>query len=141
PSPLILHFIRTMNSFAAFVKKELYHILRDKRTMLILLVMPVVQILLFRFAVTTEVNNVQVAIFGPSKDISTQQIVERFEASNYFTVTHILSNSEDINNSFKEKKPILLSYSVRDLTKTSYQPEKPPRNLLPTLQIPIWQPY
>jgi ABC-2 type transport system permease protein len=76
--------------------------------MLILLVMPVVQIILFGFAVTTEVKNVQVAIFDPSKDISTQQIIERFEASNYFTITHILSNSEDINNCFKEKRTNLV---------------------------------
>jgi ABC-2 type transport system permease protein len=97
-----------MNSFAAFVKKEFYHIIRDKRTVLILLVMPVVQIILFGFAVTTEVNNVQVAIFDPSKDMSTQQIIERFEASEYFTVTRMLSNSEDINNAFKEKKTNLV---------------------------------
>ena len=43
-----------MKQFITFVKKEFNHIFRDKRTILILLVMPVVQILLFGFAITTE---------------------------------------------------------------------------------------
>ncbi|KAA6332689.1 Inner membrane transport permease [termite gut metagenome] len=97
-----------MKQFAAFVKKEFYHIFRDKRTVLILLVMPIVQIILFGFAVTTEVNNVRVAVFDPSKDVSTQQITERFEASRYFTVTQILSNPQEINDVFKEGKANLV---------------------------------
>ncbi|KAA6343967.1 Inner membrane transport permease, partial [termite gut metagenome] len=97
-----------MKQFAAFVKKEFYHIFRDKRTVLILLVMPIVQIILFGFAVTTEVNNVRIAVFDPSKDSSTQQITERFEASRYFTVTQLLSNPQEINDVFKEGKANLV---------------------------------
>ena len=41
----------------SFVRKEFYHIFRDKRTMLILLVMPIVMIILFGFAITTEVKD------------------------------------------------------------------------------------
>ena len=58
-----------MRQFISFVKKEFYHIFRDKRTMLILLGIPVVQMLLFGFAITTEVKDVQVAVFDPSKDV------------------------------------------------------------------------
>ena len=49
-----------MKQFISFVRKEFYHIFRDLRTMLILLGMPVVQIILFGFAITTEVKNVKV---------------------------------------------------------------------------------
>lgn len=48
-----------MKQFIAFVKKEFYHIFRDRRTMLILLGMPVVEIILFGFAISTEVKNVR----------------------------------------------------------------------------------
>ena len=65
-----------MRQFISFVKKEFYHIFRDKRTMLILLGIPVVQMLLFGFAITTEVKDVQVAVFDPSKDVATRQIIE-----------------------------------------------------------------
>lgn len=57
--------------FFAFVKKEFYHILRDKRTILILLGMPVVQILIFGFAINMEVQNIRIAIFEPQVDVYT----------------------------------------------------------------------
>ena len=90
-----------MKQFISFVRKEFYHIFRDKRTMLILLAMPVVQILLFGFAITTEVKNTQVAIFDPSKDDATQRIREHFQASGYFTVARELTSPGDINDVFK----------------------------------------
>ena len=70
--------------FFAFVKKEFYHILRDKRTMLILLGMPVVQILIFGFAINMEVQNIRIAIFEPQVDVYTQDIRARVEANPYF---------------------------------------------------------
>lgn len=97
-----------MRQFLSFVKKEFYHIFRDKRTMLILLGMPVVQIILFGFAITTEVKNTQVAIFDPSKDISTQRITEQLSASEYFSVAQILSNPDEIEKVFKEGKANLV---------------------------------
>ncbi len=76
--------------------------------MLILLGMPVVQIILFGFAITTEVKNTQVAIFDPSKDISTQRITEQLGASEYFSVAQILSNPDEIEKVFKEGKASLV---------------------------------
>ena len=93
-----------MKQFISFVKKEFYHIFRDKRTMLILLGMPVIQILLFGFAITTEVNNVQVAVFDPSKDVSTRLIKERFQASKYFEIEEELTDYNQINDIFKYGK-------------------------------------
>lgn len=93
-----------MKQFISFVNKEFYHIFRDRRTMLILLVMPVVQILLFGFAITTEVKNVRIAVFDPSKDVETQHIKERFQASDYFTIAEELTSSGPINDVFKSGK-------------------------------------
>ena len=76
-----------MRQFIAFVKKEFYHIFRDRRTMLILLGMPVVQIILFGFAISTEVKNVRLAVLDPSNDVVTRKIIDRLDASEYFTVT------------------------------------------------------
>lgn len=93
-----------MKQFLSFVKKEFYHIFRDKRTMLILLVMPAVQIILFGFAITTEVKNTQVAIFDPSNDAVTTRIIERLGASEYFTINQRITNPEDINDLFRDGK-------------------------------------
>lgn len=93
-----------MRQFISFVKKEFYHIFRDKRTMLILLGIPVVQMLLFGFAITTEVKDVQVAVFDPSKDVATRQIIEKFRASSYFDFVEELTDVDEINDIFKYGK-------------------------------------
>jgi len=93
-----------MKQFLAFVKKEFYHIFRDVRTMLILLGMPIAQILLFGFAITTEVKNVRIAIFDLSKDMSTEQIIQKFEANKYFTLVERVDNPGRIDQILKEGK-------------------------------------
>lgn len=97
-----------MKQFLSFVKKEFYHIFRDPRTMMIILGMPIVQILLFGFAITTEVKNVQVAVFDPSKDISTERIINQLDASEYFHVVRMLNNPDEINTIFMENHNINL---------------------------------
>ncbi len=94
--------------FLSFIKKEFLHIFRDPRTMLITLGMPVVQIILFGFAITTEVKNVNVAIFDPSHDVSTQRIISRLQASEYFDITQVLHTDDDINSVFSENKAELV---------------------------------
>ena len=91
-----------MNQFIAFVKKEFYHILRDKRTILILLIMPIVQIILFGFALSTEVKNTPIGVFDPSKDNATRQITERLAASDYFTHILDLQNPQEIEKAFQK---------------------------------------
>jgi ABC-2 type transport system permease protein len=93
-----------MKQFTSFIRKEFAHIFRDRRTMMILLVMPVVQIILFGFAITTEVKNTAIAVFDPSKDVSTQQIIERLQASGYFTLVEELHNPDEIRRVFQENK-------------------------------------
>lgn len=101
-----------MKQFLAFVQKEFYHIFRDKRTILILLGMPVVEIILFGFAITTEVNNIRVAILDPSNDPVTTKIIERFDENPYFIVTKRLRTSSDIEKVFqKGETDLILAFS------------------------------
>jgi ABC-2 type transport system permease protein len=86
-----------MNAFFSFVRKEFYHILRDKRTILILLGIPVIQIILFGFALSTEIRNIKIAIVAPVWDEMIRQVVERIDASEYFTVTGRLSSDNEID--------------------------------------------
>ena len=74
-----------MRQFIAFIKKEFYHIFRDRRTMLILLGMPVVQIILFGFAISTEVKNVRLAVLDPSNDVVTRKIIDRLDKRNFLS--------------------------------------------------------
>lgn len=78
----------------AFIKKEFYHVLRDYRTLLVLVGIPVVQILLFGFALSNEVKNSKVAILDYSKDEMTASIIEEMHASKYFDVVEYVSDRQ-----------------------------------------------
>ncbi|MGN0202045.1 MAG: ABC transporter permease [Candidatus Cryptobacteroides sp.] len=84
-----------MKEISAFIIKEFKHIFRDVRTMLIVLVMPVVQIVLFGFALSTEVHNAVVDYVGDAADPSVRSIVERIDRNPYLkTGRHLASVSE-----------------------------------------------
>ena len=79
-----------MRGFLKFVKKETLHIVRDSRTMLIALLMPVVQILLFGFAISTEVNNVNVAVVVPKWSEQIRQSINKLAANPYITYNGVI---------------------------------------------------
>lgn len=93
-----------MKPFIGFIKKEFYHIFRDKRSLFILFGMPIVQILLFGFAITNEINNVNIAILNYSKDHRTQEIINKIGASKYFSIKEYIINEADIENAFQKGK-------------------------------------
>ena len=93
-----------MKRFIGFVTKEFYHIFRDKRTMFILFGMPMVQIMLFGFAITNEINNVNIAIFDQSKDSETQQIINKISASKYFKIQDQITHEAQIESVFRTGK-------------------------------------
>ena len=86
-----------MKQFIAFVKKEFYHISRDRRTMLILLGMPIVQMFIFGFAINMEVQNIRIAIYEPQPDAYTQDIKARVEANSYFILKQAPHSIQEVN--------------------------------------------
>jgi ABC-2 type transport system permease protein len=90
--------------FLAFIKKEFFHIFRDMRTVLLIIVIPVAQIFIIGFAVSTEVKHVKTAIYDPSNDISTHRIIEQLKASEYFDVVEILQSPNEVEPLFKQGK-------------------------------------
>ena len=70
----------------AFVVKEIHHILRDRQTLTILLLMPLVQVVLFGFALRSDVNDVRIVIVDPSPDYATLAIRNRFAATSRFRI-------------------------------------------------------
>ena len=76
-----------MKQFISFVIKEAKHILRDKRTMLILFGMPVMMMLLFGFAITNDVKDVRTVVVTSQMDHQTRISINRLAASEYFTIT------------------------------------------------------
>ena len=93
-----------MKQFISFVIKEARHILRDKRTMLILFGMPVVMMLLFGFAITTDVKNVRTIVVTSQTDHLTQAAVERLAQSEYFTITQTASTPGEAERLIRRQK-------------------------------------
>ncbi|MGN1215451.1 MAG: ABC transporter permease [Candidatus Cryptobacteroides sp.] len=87
-----------MKEIRAFIIKEFRHIFRDVRTMLIVLVMPIVQIVLFGFALSTEVHNAVVDYVGDASDPSVRAIVERIDRNPYLKVGKHLDNVSQIDD-------------------------------------------
>ncbi|SDI52390.1 ABC transporter permease [Winogradskyella thalassocola] len=91
-----------MKRFIGFIKKEFYHIFRDRRSLFILFGMPIAQIMLFGFAITNEINNVDIAIFDHSNDASTKEIIIKISASKYFSIKQMITCEADIASVFQK---------------------------------------
>lgn len=83
-----------------FIKKEFFHIFRDIRSMVILFGMPVAQVLLFGFAITTEIKDVPIAILDHSKDNVTREITAKLVSSGYFKLEKNLVSSTQVEDVF-----------------------------------------
>ena len=97
-----------MKQFISFVKKEFFHILRDKRTLFILLGMPIVQIIIFGFALTNEVKNAKFAVLDQSQDVATKEIINELNASRYFDLVKSIKNYTDIEQLFRRSEAKLV---------------------------------
>lgn len=82
------------HNFLSFVKKETLHIVRDTRTMMIVLLIPVVLMTLFGFAISTEINNLNVAVVAPNRTETIRQSIERLANNPYFTFTGYISGEQ-----------------------------------------------
>ncbi len=91
-----------MKQLLAFIRKEFYHVFRDKRTLLILFGMPFVQIILFGYALSSEVKNIGIAVLDNAKDVQSQQIISRIQSNAYFSIRKPVLNYQDIELRFKE---------------------------------------
>lgn len=90
-----------MKQLIAFVRKEFLHVLRDRKTLLILFGLPVVQILIFGFALTNEVKNARIIIVDNAHDVASAQLTQRVAASGFFRVEQNGTRSADIESAFR----------------------------------------
>jgi ABC-2 type transport system permease protein len=91
-----------MKKFFGFVKKEFFHIFRDYRTLIVLFGMPVAQILIFGFAITTEIKDANIAFLDLSKDNVTKEISDKIISSGYFKLQDNLNSFSQIEEEFRK---------------------------------------
>ncbi len=93
-----------MKQFITFVSKEFKHVFRDRKTLLMLFGLPIVQIVLFGFALTNEIKNSKIVVLDNSKDNTTRAIINEIEASRYFEIETETNNIQEIEAAFKSGK-------------------------------------
>ena len=94
--------------FMAFVRKEFYHILRDKRTLLILFGMPLAQVLIFGYAVTNEFKDARIDVLDYAKDETSEQYINHLQSSGNFIVRKVLASQKDMEAGMKAGKTKLV---------------------------------
>ncbi len=90
-----------MKEFIAFIRKEFAHVFRDRKTLLMLFGVPVVQIVLFGFALTNEIKDSNIVIVDNAKDIASQQIINKIASTDYFKIKKNLASASQIDDAFK----------------------------------------
>ncbi len=90
-----------MKTFRAFLHKEFLHILRDRRTLLVLFGMPVMQIILFGYAINTEVKEARVAVLDQSHDARSKALIQALFASHYFVDAGRVQSGDEIEQVFR----------------------------------------
>lgn len=93
-----------MKIFLAFLQKEFRHVMRDRRSLVVLIGMPIAMLLLYGFALSNEVKNSRIAILDLSKDDVTRDIIQRLDASRFFSVTEHIHTPEDADRLFRQGK-------------------------------------
>ena len=90
-----------MRAFLGFVRKETLHLLRDRQTLAILLLFPVVQVLIFGFAVRTDVRDIAIAIVDPTPDVATRELRDRIAASDRFHIVAVVPSTARLEPRFR----------------------------------------
>ncbi len=92
------------SALGGFILKEVRHILRDRRTLLILFGMPLAQLLLFGFAIRNEVTDVHLAVVDHANDYLSQELVARFGATETFDIVDRLPSEAGLEAFFRTGK-------------------------------------
>jgi ABC-2 type transport system permease protein len=93
-----------MSVFFSFIKKESRHIIRDKRTLLILFGMPLIMIILFGYAIRNDIGNSKIVVVDEAHDPYSAQLIAEINASKYFEVSRIVGNEASLNHEFQQEK-------------------------------------
>jgi len=89
---------------AAFMVKEVQHILRDRQTLTILILMPLLQVLLFGYALRTDIQDIRVAVVDPTPDYATLALRNRLGATDRFRIVDVLPDASRLETLFRRNE-------------------------------------
>ena len=89
-----------MNALLGLLRKEAFHILRDRRTLVVLVMLPVVQVILFGFSINTDVRDVRLAIVDPMPDATTLALRVRLAGTPVFRIVAVVPTERELEPLF-----------------------------------------
>lgn len=93
-----------MNALVGLLRKEVYHILRDRRTLVVLILLPIAQVILFGYSIRTDVKDVLVAFVDPTPDAMTIAIRDRFNATGTFKTIAVVGSDSALEPLFQKNQ-------------------------------------
>lgn len=90
-----------MKALFGLLRKEVYHILRDRRTLVVIVALPVLQVIIFGYAIRTDVDHVRLAIVDPAPDSVTLAMRARFGAAGVFETVAVVPRIEQLEELFR----------------------------------------
>jgi len=93
-------------ALTGLLRKEVYHVLRDRRTLAVITLMPIVQVIIFGYAIRTDVDHVRLAIVDPAPDPATLELRSRFGATDTFRVGATLPAAHDLEPLFRRQRGV-----------------------------------
>jgi ABC-2 type transport system permease protein len=80
----------------SLIRKELTHIVRDPRTLAIMIVMPLLMLILLGYAATTDIEHLRTAVYDADKTSQSRSLIEAYQASNYFDIVQYVEREADL---------------------------------------------
>jgi len=90
-----------VNALLGLLRKEALHILRDRRTLIVLVMLPIVQVVLFGFSIRTDVRDVRLAIVDPAPDAVTLALRDRLSATATFRTVAVATRPDALDTLFR----------------------------------------
>jgi ABC-2 type transport system permease protein len=90
-----------MSALKGLLQKEVFHILRDRRTLIVLIALPVVQVVLFGFAIRTDIDGVRLAVVDSAPDYATMALRDRFASAGIFRTVSVVARTADLDPLFQ----------------------------------------
>ena len=77
-------------------RKELFHIVRDRRTLAVMFLIPIIQLFLLGYAATTDVKHLRTAVLDRDRTPQSRELIAAYRASNYFDLVFFVENEEEV---------------------------------------------
>jgi ABC-2 type transport system permease protein len=86
-----------MNSrLASILRKEFIQITRDRRTLVMILVIPIMQLFLLGYSATSDVRNIPIAVFDQCRCAESRSLLDAFRAADYFKLAYSVASEDQI---------------------------------------------